>query len=180
MRIFVSIGWQQETIDLLQSWQEKLQKDGAKGYWRRGENLHLTLKFLGEVDPAQIARVKAALELASKKVNPFALTLGGLGVFPNLREPRILWMGVKSPDLIRLQASIDEELAKVGFPREQRTFRPHITLASGGIAGLTQSLLVQGNSIQITEQAAKFELMESSVERGVRRYSPLVSYPLGT
>jgi len=94
--------------------------------------MHLTLKFLGDVDAGLIPDVLASMEGASTRFESSSLSLGlsGLGVFPNAREPRVLWAGVTGDlaELGRLQTLVDEELSELGFARERRPFRPHLTL----------------------------------------------------
>lgn len=92
-------------------------------------NLHLTLKFLGDVEEARIGDVTVALERASEQVEPFRLEVAGLGVFPLRGSPRIVWAGCSGgPALERLQAAVEEQLERIGFDRDRRPFHPHVTL----------------------------------------------------
>ena len=178
MRTFISINWSASTLELFQAWQRELQGWGVKGYWRRGANLHLTLKFLGEIRPDQVQEIDRVLRAAAAGMPAFALTLAGLGVFPNLREPRILWAGVQSGELYTLQDRVERGLVPLGFSPEKRGYHPHLTLASGGISGLTPKILAAGERFHRVEQVSMFELMESVVHEGGRRYRVLAEYPL--
>lgn len=176
MRVFVSINWNTEILDILQDLQRSLQDAGVKGYWRDKNNLHLTLKFLGEITPDKISGIDKALKSIQERSRPFELNIGKLGVFPNLNQPRILWAGVQSQELLNLQRKIESELAKVGYPPESRSFRPHITLASGGITGFNSAIAL--GSKTVSQQVKEIELMESLVDRGKRKYVSIGSYLL--
>jgi 2'-5' RNA ligase len=98
--------------------------------WVRAEKLHLTMKFLGEVDDAGAARLAAAAEAVAARHRPFEMTLGGVGAFPNFRRARVVWMGVESdPRLELLHHDLELACGEAGFEVEGRPFRPHITLA---------------------------------------------------
>jgi 2'-5' RNA ligase len=98
--------------------------------WVAEENLHLTLKFLGEVEEKKVADVIAALERAASRHPPMTLVAHGLGFFPNLRSPRVFWAGLEpNPTLSALSADVERECAALGFEKEDRPFSGHITLA---------------------------------------------------
>ena len=99
--------------------------------WTRPEQLHFTLRFLGEISVAQVARVKVAAREAASKIDPFSITLHGLGAFPSLQRPQVVWIGVeqgKEP-LQALAGLLQQALARQRFPAEPKSFRPHLTLA---------------------------------------------------
>lgn len=114
----------------------------VRASWSREDNLHLTLKFLGNVSVADIPRVSDAVASATKSVSSFELTFSGCGTFPPHGRPSVLWLGAGSSGILpassaqpgpseldRLYSSIDNGLAEVGFPHESRPFRPHLTIA---------------------------------------------------
>jgi 2'-5' RNA ligase len=114
--------------------------------WVRSEGIHLTLKFFGDIFAADVANIAAIVEKAVEKEGPFSLSIGGAGVFPDPHRPRILWLGM-SGDVERLlafQKGLDQSLHEIGFPREERPFRPHLTLGriktSRGLIGLARAL----------------------------------------
>lgn len=97
--------------------------------WVPPENVHLTLKFLGEVAEERVREVCAAVDGAAAGVGPFEMTVSRFGAFPSLRRPQVVWVGVElEATLQSLQESLEEALAALGFPREERAFRPHLTL----------------------------------------------------
>jgi len=99
--------------------------------WVDPEGIHLTLKFLGNIPFKQVTEVTKAIEEAAQGVAPFHLEISGLGAFPNLKQPRVLWVGIggEIDTLLRLQQNIDSALASLGFAKEERPFMPHLTLA---------------------------------------------------
>lgn len=110
--------------------QERLRADGAQLRWVRPHNLHFTLRFLGEIPAAQLARACVAVRESAAKVPSFAVELGGLGAFPNFERPQVVWIGSRQggDELERLAAVLNAALALQGVPGEARGFRPHLTL----------------------------------------------------
>ncbi|NIN70907.1 MAG: RNA 2',3'-cyclic phosphodiesterase [Gemmatimonadetes bacterium] len=119
--------------------------------WVRPENVHLTLKFLGEVSEGRVREVCAAVDGAADGVAPFEMAVARFGAFPSLRRPQVVWVGVELESTLQgLQESLEEALAALGFPREERAFRPHLTLGRArkhvspnefrGLAGLVERL----------------------------------------
>jgi RNA 2',3'-cyclic 3'-phosphodiesterase len=98
--------------------------------WVQPEGIHLTLKFLGDTPLDRIEGIKAALAGAAGQVAPFTVTLGGMGCFPDLRRPRVVWLGVHGPtgSLACLWQAVESRVAPLGFPTEKRPFSPHLTL----------------------------------------------------
>lgn len=101
----------------------------VRASWSREDNLHLTLKFLGNVSVADIPKVSDAVERATKPMPAFEVTVSGCGLFPPRGRPSVLWLGTQAASLQALHAIIDQELDAAGFPGESRPFRPHLTIA---------------------------------------------------
>jgi 2'-5' RNA ligase len=99
--------------------------------WSRVDNIHLTLKFFGNVDTRRVGLISAALSHALSESSPFKVSIAGTGAFPGLSHPRVLWIGVNdsSNRLVQLHKRVDEECAKEGFEKEARDYRPHLTIA---------------------------------------------------
>jgi RNA 2',3'-cyclic 3'-phosphodiesterase len=132
VRTFVAIEmtpWR----DVLARMQEELRcgPGGRAGRWVRPEAIHLTLKFLGDVPEERLADIHVAVDRACQGVGPLRICPSSLGCFPNTGNPRVVWVGVREEtgQLSALQAAVDKELAAVGFAREERPFRPHLTMA---------------------------------------------------
>ncbi len=108
---------------------ERLRKSGVRASWSRSSTIHLTLKFLGDVDEALVPEVVEAVGRAAGASSGFDMTTTRLGAFPSPRRPRVVWAGVDAPDaLYELQTAVDGELASLGFERERKRFHPHVTL----------------------------------------------------
>jgi 2'-5' RNA ligase len=99
--------------------------------WSRVENIHLTLKFFGNVEPKRIARISEAAERAVRQFSTFQIHVGETGVFPRPSRPQVLWIGISDPSgkLTALQEKFEDECASEGFPKEDRAYRPHLTIA---------------------------------------------------
>lgn len=129
MRTFIAIDLEAGLKAALQGLIQKLKATGADVRWTRPAGLHLTLKFLGEVDEEGVDLVKGVLEKVAGSHPAFPLGFAGTGAFPDERNPRVLWVGFAAePTLMALQADLDRELEAEGFAREARAFHPHLTL----------------------------------------------------
>jgi len=130
MRLFIAIEIPEDIKKLMAEVQEKIKDSGADAGWTRPEGIHLTLKFLGEVPEPKVPEIMTALSHATKESTGLRLELVGAGAFPNPKNARVVWIGVsgESDKLARLQASVEEGMAHIGFKREDRAFTPHLTL----------------------------------------------------
>lgn len=132
VRAFIAIRLSPEVLATITRVQARLRRSegGNAARWIVPESIHLTLKFLGDVPVDRLPAVKAATLRAVAAFAPLTLELAGLGCFPNLRRPRIVWLGLYEPTgrLLRLQAALEKELAQEGFLREERAFTPHLTI----------------------------------------------------
>ncbi|MDQ3801125.1 MAG: RNA 2',3'-cyclic phosphodiesterase [Acidobacteriota bacterium] len=100
--------------------------------WEKPEKLHLTLKFLGDTDDEQLAKLTEAAEKAAREISVFKLRIAGTGVFPNQRKARVLWLGVEEDEkgsLRKLNEALEKECERHGFTRETRGFKAHLTIA---------------------------------------------------
>lgn len=103
----------------------------AAASWSRPDRIHLTMKFFGNVDQAKVPLISNALALAVDGVSAIEINVGGTGVFPRPPRPQVLWIGIddSSGALAKLQERLEAECAREGFPKEDRAFRPHLTIA---------------------------------------------------
>jgi 2'-5' RNA ligase len=110
--------------------QGELRDRSADVRWVRPEGIHLTLKFLGEVEPDRIEGIVHKAEEAIQGVGPFSVGIRGGGGFPTAKDPRVIWIGVEDPSgmLTQLQAGVETGMAELGFTRERRGYTPHLTL----------------------------------------------------
>jgi RNA 2',3'-cyclic 3'-phosphodiesterase len=97
--------------------------------WVPVKNIHLTLKFLGDISPANLQVLSKILAAETMKCPPFVMSAGGIGAFPNHRRPRVIWVGVKAPSVLEnLQRNIEGETRRLGYSPEERPFSPHLTI----------------------------------------------------
>ena len=131
IRAFIAIKIPEEIQEKLGDIQKKLQQSEAHVSWVNAKNIHLTLKFLGNIEEARIADIISRLQESAKSVAPFQLQVGYAGAFPNIRSPRVVWVGVTDDEngsLKTLQTNLESRLAKLGFRKEKGRFQPHLTL----------------------------------------------------
>lgn len=130
MRTFIAIEIPSEIKSALAALQTELRRAGADVSWAKPESLHLTLNFLGEVDERLINEIEKACVDTASEFQPFTLKLNGVGVFPNSRQPRVLWAGLSGEVemTVEIRKRLDEKLAPFGFERDEKEFRPHLTI----------------------------------------------------
>jgi 2'-5' RNA ligase len=130
LRTFVAVEMPAELLTSLEAVQSELKRLGLRARWVRPEGMHLTLKFLGDIPADQAPAAAEALQAAAGGQTAFRLTAAGLGVFPSVRRPRVLWVGLSgaTAELAQLQREIDDRFTAAGFHREERDFHGHLTL----------------------------------------------------
>lgn len=150
-RTFIAIGLTDDIRAALEQTTRQLRSapGGDACRWSAVETVHLTLKFLGDVSDVRLPEVYAAVERSTRDCSAFRVEIAGLGCFPNLQRPRVIWAGVRDEAgvLARLAERLDRELAGLGFAREERPFRPHLTIgrvkrnaSRGALAELGQTI----------------------------------------
>ena len=134
IRSFISIAIDPQVLEKIRGFQEELIKKVGKTAnrvsWVKPETIHLTLKFLGDIPVNQINSIITSLQRAADGVEAFSLNFEGLGVFPNLQKPRVIWIGISEgiDPLQKLHLRVEQELARTGIPREKKKFSGHLTL----------------------------------------------------
>ena len=186
-RLFVALPLpgelRDEAVALLERLRARCEADGWKVRWSRPENLHLTLRFLGDVPLAAAETLCARLRSVGARHPAFRLSLAGLGTFGGRRGPRVLWLGVGegSAEVHRLAEAVEATVRDAGFPPERRPFSAHLTLgrvrAAPADAGRTlapmRSLYTSATRIE------RMVLYRSHLRREGPRYEPLCEAPLG-
>ena len=130
IRSFIAIDFPEETRKVLENVQEELKQYGAGVRWVKPRSIHLTLKFLGNIQAAQVEDIALAVAQEIRDHPPITLRPAGLGAFPSLRKPRVIWIGLEGEvqRLNEIQARVENALEPLGFVREKRGFRPHLTI----------------------------------------------------
>lgn len=129
MRVFVAINLSQPEKTRLETAARPLFESRFPVRWVDAQSVHLTLKFLGEVDDDRPPELSAAVADAATGIEDFSMVVNGFGAFPSVRNPRVVWAGVDvEPHLTDLQERVEAALEALGFERERRRFHPHLTL----------------------------------------------------
>jgi 2'-5' RNA ligase len=138
MRIFIGIDLDGEIRAKIARFIEGVNGFAAEARWVRPESLHITLKFIGEQKPEQVAAITQRLRQVASP--PIEINMAGFGFFPTAKAPRVFWIGIHAgPRLAQLASDIDAAVGELGIPREDRAFSPHLTLARAGAAGKRSS-----------------------------------------
>ncbi len=178
MRLFVAVDLKKPVKNLLANVQRKLSRFGSGVRWIKLEQLHLTLKFIGEVQDNDICNVSDAVERAVTNTSPFSLEIGRAGCFPEKGRVRVIWVGIVDPSgaLDRCVDSIENELEMLGIAREPRKYSPHLTVgktrsddSDGALRKAVESLTI-APTIQSVSSAT---LMSSMLASNGPTYMPV-------
>lgn len=168
IRSFIAIDTLPEVKEEVAKLQETLRSTNAEVRWESREKVHITLKFLGNVEEAILQSMASQLETELAAFSPFVLIYQSVGCFPNLHRPRVIWVGAVNEDgtLGRAYEKIEEIAASYGFPREERQFHPHITV--GRVKG-SRNLKTLISEIEV----AKFPVQQSAINEIILMKSDL-------
>lgn len=182
MRTFIAVEISEEARGAVARLQEQLKEAGADVNWVEPENLHLTLKFLGEIEEARVPLLTEALS-SSLQTPLFTFSLEGVGAFPRPQHPKVFWVGInegKGP-LLELARELESACNRCGFPPEERPFSPHLTIgrvhSPQGLNRLTQKLQAAEFRGGSTE-AKEIILFQSTLGPAGSVYQPLQKFPL--
>jgi 2'-5' RNA ligase len=185
MRLFIALDIPAEIRARIMEYLEHARELAPEARWARPESLHVTLKFVGQASDAKMQEIDGALAVV--KAAPFEVSFASAGFFPAPKSPRVFWIGVHADEALpQLAAAIDQAVEKLGFPREEKAYRPHLTLAraGSGTGGQHQlkplaPLLQAKTPPQFgTMTAREFFLYRSEPQRGGSRYTKLQRFGL--
>lgn len=181
MRLFVALDVPEETRETLAVVISRLAKVCRGARWVRAEGLHVTLKFIGEVEEGAVPAMRESLAKIAPR-EPIEIAFRHFGFFPNERRPRVFWVGMEAgPALGELAAEIDARLQTVGIAHDDRAFRPHLTLArfdsTEGLAKLREEIAALGTQDFGGTVAREFHLYQSILKRGGAEYTRLATFP---
>ena len=130
MRAFIALEMSDDIKSALERVESRLKCSGADVKWIDPRNIHLTIKFLGDITENRCADRSSLLDDVAKSEKPFDITLNAIGAFPKVEHPRVIWIGLDkgASEAGILADHVDEELSKIGFDREERSFSPHLTI----------------------------------------------------
>lgn len=185
IRAFLAIEPSSEVLAAISRLQEKLKREISGSIsWTRPQGNHLTLKFFGYVDPADVENICAAVKGQADTTPPMLLNAEKIGVFPDLRRPRVLWVGTGGDieKLAMLQKGLDEEFAEIGFPAENRPFRAHLTLGRIKDArlttGVSEALKKHADFSAGEFRVEELILFQSKLSPKGATYTRLATFPL--
>lgn len=184
-RAFIALNLPEADREALHAAAHPVRHAVESGAWVAAANLHLTLKFLGNVDEPPLASIGERLREIAAGHRPLTLDVGGAGVFPNFRAPRIVWLGVgQDARLELLYHDVERACEDLGFPVEGRAFRPHLTLGrlktppdANARSRLREALRELTESRRVVVRTV--DLMASRPGTGGSRYTVMSAAPLG-
>lgn len=183
MRIFVAVPLPLDVKNQLGKLIDDWRKNGDKVGWVKKENLHLTLKFLGETSLDQVEPLKKGLAENLQGETAFGFSLSGAGAFPNLNRARVLWIGITGgkDKLAALAEKVEAATGPLGFPDEERGFSAHLTLGrvkdsrlSEGLLGKLRACTFEAKNVIVYEVV----LFQSELAPGGSIYTPLERFEL--
>lgn len=178
MRTFIAVELTEEFKKKIEELQTPLKRINADVSWVKPGNVHATLKFLGEVPEDKIERVFEGTEKALERMRGFKLSLKDLGCFPNLRRPRVVWIGVEKgkEELALMAKKIEQEMENIGYPKENREFSPHLTI---GRVKSPKNIEKLAEQIKITNfQTGEIDIKEVVVMRSQLNPAGAIYTPL--
>ncbi len=187
-RLFVGVPLPADSIAACRSLVDRVRAGplGRVPRWVRIDNLHLTVRFLGDTPPDLVPDVALAVHAAFAGVRAFDVQLAGAGMFPGPRKPRTLWLGIEqgAGELGALADALDAPLAPLGWPPDDRPYRPHLTVArldasspAQGVA-LAETLVAEATGWRTGFRADRVVLYRSHLGGGPPRHEPVVEVPL--
>ena len=185
IRVFLAVELSSDVRKKLSELQQQLRKTLPPINWVRPESIHLTLKFLGYVEPSIISQLLSVLKPIGKKQHVFSIDVHGLGVFPQVKHPRIFWIGLtgNTQALQELVLEIEAALEPLGFPPEEKAYHPHLTLARIKRENATVGSALLENQVLEKDQHLgtltidRFTLIQSDLDSSGARYTSLWTVP---
>jgi len=185
IRAFIAIELPETIKSSIETIQARLKSLELPLRWVRVENIHLTMKFLGDIEEIEIESIESVLRDSVKMQAPLTLSAKGVGVFPGIRRPRVLWVGIHDHEtgLAGLQKSIENQLHRIGYSKEGRPFKGHLTVgrAKGYVderkfkEALDSFLAFESSLFTVNE----FFIFRSVLKQGGPEYTKLIRIPLG-
>jgi 2'-5' RNA ligase len=190
MRLFVALEIPGSVREALRDLIARLQPKCDSAKWVRAESMHLTLKFIGHLEPERLPAIREVLA-ALHTAKPVDAEFHGMGFFPNEKRPRVLWAGVEaSPNLAELAAEIEQALVALGIPAETRAFAPHLTVARfhshdpyqrgktpEGLAEIIRDATEAKQRRFGSLRAEQFHLFESKLKPSGAEYTRIETFP---
>ncbi|MBI1750231.1 MAG: RNA 2',3'-cyclic phosphodiesterase [Acidobacteria bacterium] len=180
MRVFVAMDVPEEVRRAIGEFVAKLEPVCRGARWARVDGMHVTLKYIGEVTAEKVEQIKKELE-GVRSAEAVEMNFRGMGFFPNAKHPRVFWAGIEAtPNLAEISAEMEKRMERLGIAREERAFRPHLTLArfktEEGLAKLHEAIEKAGAVEFGSTRSSEFYLYESKLLRGGAEYTRLARF----
>lgn len=180
MRVFIAVDLSNEIRKALKDLQRELRPMTNAARWVATESIHITLKFMGEVPEKRIEEIDQ--EMTGLSWKPFTVTVRGVGFFPGTRSPRVFWAGMEAPTMQGLAEELDVRMERLGFEKEKRAFRPHITLARARETRMDSSLVTAASKYEEHDFGSftvdRLFLFQSTLKSAGAVYNKLKEYLL--
>lgn len=183
MRCFIAINLDEKLRTDIGKATEPLRKAGTDVKWVTPENLHITLKFLGETTEETANDIIRTMKPKSRSLNAFDIKFHGIGAFPDWRKPRVIWIGITKPErLIRLQENVEEIAVALGYNRGKKTFLSHLTIGRVRSLKNMDSLMRAAGELKQMDfgniRAGRISLMKSELKPEGAEYTRLAEFEL--
>ena len=183
MRCFIAIELPEAVKSALSGIEEELKKSKADVRWIKPDNIHLTLKFFGNIEEKKTEKIIRIMESICNKYAPFTIEVKGTGAFPNVKSPRVLWVGIEGNDTLKtLQEEIENRMESIGFEREDRAFTAHLTLgrfrSSIEKEGLLKAVKLHEKDSFGSISVQSLSLIRSDLHPEGARYTKIMEVPL--
>jgi RNA 2',3'-cyclic 3'-phosphodiesterase len=183
IRAFLAIRPSEEVLRNLEDVQKELASGGADARWIGADAMHLTVQFLGDVRESELPAIEQGLGERLREIKPFDTEFRGLGVFPNQKRPRVIWVGLVGAGLSAVADAVETVLSPLGFPPQEREFSPHVTLGRvrsvHGVEGMVRTVKASGERTFGVSRVDRITLYRSVLRPDGAVYTPLREFPLG-
>ncbi len=185
MRCFIAIELPEAVKSTLSGIEEDLKKSKADVRWVKPDNIHLTLKFFGNIEEKKTEKIIEIMENICNQYAPFTIEIKGMGTFPNIKSPRVLWVGIEGNATLKtLQEEIENKMESIGFDREDRAFTAHLTLgrfrSSIEKEGLLKAVkLHEKDTFVGSINVQSLSLIRSDLHPEGARYTKIIDISLG-
>lgn len=188
MRTFIAIDFPQEILGKISEITTyfKTQTPPRAVKWVDAHKIHLTLKFIGELQESKLPETKSIIRDALQKFSTFTISVAGLGMFPNAGRPRVIWLGIQGEkSLVEIHNALDQNLTQIGIKSEKRDYHPHLTLGRVRRNAAPDTVEAIGNTLsefKVSNLGStlvdEIILYKSELTRKGPIYSPLYAHPL--
>lgn len=183
-RAFIAVELPESVRQEVAALQADFKSSSADVKWVEAANLHLTLKFLGDIEEHQVSSLKETLGAALRDLTSFDIHLEGIGAFPKTTFPRVIWVGINQGEkqLVELANRVEQACAGLGFPKEERPFSAHLTIgrvrSKEHLAPFIKKLQLAEFRAGATAPITRVVLFQSTLSPKGPTYTPLAEIPL--